>query len=82
MTAGLDGSLSFAMVVGRWSDCAVDAALRAAGVGIVCLTQNHRTADEHLERKIEMMSCLLRILDSDWSVAALCFCMSSKLLSL
>ncbi len=35
VTAGLDGSLSFVMVVGRRSDCAVDTALRAAGVGLL-----------------------------------------------
>lgn len=64
MTAGLDGSLSFAMVVGWWSDCAVGATLRAAGVGIVRLTHNHRTTDEHLGRKKEMMSQLSGILHS------------------
>lgn len=74
VTAGLDGSLSSVMVVCWWSDCAVDAALRAAGVGIVGLAQNHWTAEEHLGRKSEIKSWLSGILNSDWSIAALCFC--------
>ncbi len=39
------------MVVGRRSDCAVDTALRAAGVGIVGLAYDDWAADEHLERE-------------------------------
>jgi len=80
VTAGLNGSLSFVMVVGWWSACAVGATLRAAGVGIVCLTQNHRTADEHLGRKKVMMSQLSGILHFDQSVAASCWCMLSPII--
>lgn len=50
VAVGLDGSLSFAHVVGWWSDCAVDATLKAAGPGIVRLAYDDWAADEHLEK--------------------------------